>query len=271
MTRNRTMVLAIAFALAGRGVDILIVFSALGLGLASPYLRVAAMPGMIAVLPKPGRWMIGLKLFLGFLLLGTAIWLLWVLNGVAGPLATAVVGVLSVLLNVILTRPVLPPIRRRAAGIVLAVLPVISAWLLAQDAPTSADTPSDRIPWVAFDRGEIARRVSRGEVTFLDITADWCLTCKANKALVLEREPVLSVLIGGEVTAMQADWTRPDERISRFLESHNRYGIPFNAVYGPGAPDGIVLSEILSSQDVLAAFENARANTIRLGTLPRKN
>ena len=192
---------AIAFALAGRGVDILIVFSALGLGLALPYLLVAAVPGMIAVLPKPGRWMIGLKAFLGILLLGTALWLLWVLNGVAGPLAAVIVGILAAVLIVFLTRPVMPPVQRLAAGIVLAVLPIVSAEILAKEASVPTDVRRDLITWIAFDRSEIARRVSRGETIFLDVTADWCLTCKANKALVLERDPVLSVLVGGEVTA----------------------------------------------------------------------
>ncbi|WP_144401210.1 thioredoxin family protein [Celeribacter indicus] len=104
----------------------------------------------------------------------------------------------------------------------------------------------------------MARRVSRGEVVFVDVTADWCLTCKANKALVLERDPVLSALNSSGVTPMLADWTRPDDAITRFLETNNRYGIPFNAVYGPSAPEGIILSEILSTQDVLAALHAAR-------------
>jgi suppressor for copper-sensitivity B len=121
---------------------------------------------------------------------------------------------------------------------------------------------------VTFDRSEIARSVSRGEVVFVDVTADWCLTCKANKAIVLEREPVLSALQGQDVIRMQADWTRPDERILRFLESQDRYGIPFNAVYGPGAPNGIVLSEILNSSSVIEALEGAReqeAEPLQLG------
>jgi suppressor for copper-sensitivity B len=117
---------------------------------------------------------------------------------------------------------------------------------------------ADKIAWLPFDRGEIARRVSRGEVVLLDVTADWCLTCKVNKALVLEREPVLSALQEKDVALMQADWTRPSDRIARFLESNNRYGIPFNAVYGPGSPKGTILSEVLSSDSVLEALSNAR-------------
>lgn len=250
---------AVAFALAGRGVDIIIVFTALGLGLALPYFLIALVPGLVAVLPKPGRWMVGLKLLLGGLLLGTAIWLLWVLSSVAGPLSTFVVTGLSIALLAVLIRRPLPLALRNLAVILLAVLPMVAAELLARQAPIEVEQKGGQINWIAFERGDIARRLSQGEVVFVDVTADWCLTCKANKALVLERDPVLAALNSGGVTAMQADWTRPDERISRYLEANNRYGIPFNAIYGPGAPNGIVLSEILSSQTVLAALKSARA------------
>ncbi|MCH1598242.1 MAG: thioredoxin family protein, partial [Pseudomonadales bacterium] len=139
------------------------------------------------------------------------------------------------------------------------VLPMVAAEGLVRQAPSAKENGVGGIHWVSFDRSDIARRVSRGEVVFVDVTADWCLTCKANKALVLERDPVLSALNAENVTAMQADWTRPNEMIARYLEANNRYGIPFNAVYGPAAPTGIVLPEILSSDDVLSAVQAAAA------------
>lgn len=256
---------AIAFALGGRGIDILIVFSALGLGLALPYLLFAALPGLVSFLPRPGRWMIWLKSALGLLLLGTALWLLWVLTGVAGLLAAAVVTGLTVVLILVLSTPAAPSRARRLSIPLLVALPLFSAGFLATSPPTTQVGAAEKITWIDFDRGEIARRVSRGEVVFLDVTADWCLTCKANKALVLERDPVLSALRANGVVPMQADWTRPDDRISQFLEANNRYGIPFNAVYGPAAPSGIVLSEILSANEVLDSLERARDLNAGLG------
>lgn len=258
---------AIAFAFAGRGVDIIIVFTAMGLGLAFPYLLIALFPGLVAALPRPGRWMVGLKLLLGALLFGTAIWLLWVLIGVAGLFSTIFVAALSIALLLVLVRRPFSPAPRSLAIMLLAVLPMVSAELLAHQPSTGGDPLAGKISWIDFDRGKIARLVSRGEVVFVDVTADWCLTCKANKALVLERDPVLSALNSEGVIAMQADWTRPDETISRYLEANNRYGIPFNAIYGPEVPNGIVLSEILSSQDVLTALNAARAVGIQSSTL----
>ena len=89
------------------------------------------------------------------------------------------------------------------------------------------------------------------------MTADWCVTCKWNKAVVLNRDPI-AALLAGDVMPMQADWTRPDPEITAYLAKHGRFGIPFNIVYGPGAPAGVQLPELLSADDVLEAIKKAR-------------
>ena len=94
-------------------------------------------------------------------------------------------------------------------------------------------------------------------MVFVDVTADWCITCKVNKAAVLDRDPVAARLADGAVLALRADWTNPDDGIARYLASFGRYGIPFNAVYGPKAPGGIALPELLSADEVLAAIRQA--------------
>ncbi|WP_340110559.1 protein-disulfide reductase DsbD family protein [Pikeienuella sp. HZG-20] len=245
---------AVAFALAGRPVDIAVIFTALGLGLALPYLVVAAFPGVIRRLPKPGRWMLWLKAGLGLALAATAAWLFWVLIGVGGAWAALSVAVASALLVAVLLSRRGPAVWRGVAAVVIAGTALaLSGWL------SEGDIPANRVAadWTSFDRSLIAGRVSRGEVVFVDITADWCLTCKANKALVLDREPVASALRAPGVVAMQADWTRPDESVSRYLESFGRYGIPFNVVYGPGAPEGVVLPELLTTEGVMDTLRNA--------------
>lgn len=248
---------AVAFALSGRPIDVILVFTALGLGLSLPYLLFAANPGMIRMLPKPGRWMLVVKWILAGLLAGTAIWLLWVLMGVAGvrvaasALIFALLFVLfaSIRLQVRFVRPVM-----------LVAIAVVSLGLPGFLNPPLTNSDVDQ-NWVKFDRSEIPKLVSQGNTIFVDVTADWCLTCKANKTLVLDRMPVVDRLRGDNVVAMQADWTRPNPEISRYLETHNRFGIPFNIVYGPNAPDGIVLSEILTSEAVLSALDAAALDT----------
>jgi suppressor for copper-sensitivity B len=199
---------AVGFALAGSNADILAIFAALGVGLALPYLAVAALPGIARLLPRPGPWMVGLRKLMGLALLGTAVWLGFVLSAEIG------------------------------AG------------------------PSARPEtfWRPFEQQQIASLVAGGRVVFVDVTADWCLTCQVNRRLVLDRAAVRSRLAASDVVAMQADWTRPDASIADYLRSYGRFGIPFNAVYGPGAPQGIALSELLTADEVLAALSRAKGS-----------
>jgi len=119
---------------------------------------------------------------------------------------------------------------------------------------------SAKVPWRVFDRSAIPALVAQGKVVFVDVTAEWCITCQANKTLVLYRGKVVKRLNADPVVAMSADWTRPSAAISRYLASYGRYGIPFDIVYGPGAPEGILLPEILTSGTVLSALDRAAAS-----------
>jgi len=86
---------------------------------------------------------------------------------------------------------------------------------------------------------------------------------------VLDRATVRDSLSRPDTVAMVADWTRPDPVIAAYLKSYGRYGIPFNAVYGPGAPEGIVLSELLTASDVASALEQARGSSRAAGVVPK--
>jgi suppressor for copper-sensitivity B len=211
--------------------------------------------------------MIRLRVVLGVALAATAIWLIAALAGTAGSRAALGVGLLMVALAVLLAVRALRPERgvRRFAGVAaLAVLAASFAAspLLATPRPRTADQPSaagDRVAWQNFDRDRIDALVRAGQVVLVDVTADWCLTCKVNKALVLERGAVAETLEQGKIAAVRADWTRPDPAISAYLAGFGRYGIPFDAVYGPGAPTGIALPELLTAQAVLDAVKQAAA------------
>jgi suppressor for copper-sensitivity B len=202
---------AIGFALARGPAEIAAIFTALGLGMAAPFLAVAAWPDAALRMPRPGRWMITVRKVLGVALAGTALWLGTVLVATLGTSTTTV-----------------------------------------------AEAGKSGIVWVPFDQAALAGLVKDGKVVFVDVTADWCITCKVNKAAVIERGEVAKRLSAPGTIAMRADWTRPDEAISRYLARFGRYGIPFNAVYGPAAPDGLALSELPSEAEVLAAMDKAR-------------
>ena len=111
--------------------------------------------------------------------------------------------------------------------------------------------------WQAFDETKLTQLIEDDKIIFVDVTADWCITCKANKALVLDRDETQAMLTASDVVMMQADWTLPDEAISAFLARYNRFGIPFNIVYGPNAKQGIILPEILSFDAIEKAILTA--------------
>ncbi|HLO77012.1 MAG TPA: thioredoxin family protein, partial [Magnetospirillum sp.] len=152
---------------------------------------------------------------------------------------------------------------KKVMGVALAATALwLGSVLAAQTGLTTAAPPAagkTDIAWKSFDLTAVRQAVAEGKVVFVDVTADWCITCKVNKAAVVDRGAVAARLTGGGVVPMRADWTRPDDGIARYLASFDRFGIPFNAVYGPGAPDGIALSELLTEAEVLAALDKAAA------------
>jgi len=111
--------------------------------------------------------------------------------------------------------------------------------------------------WQPFDDADIHRLVAEGKTVFVDVSAAWCLTCKVNEAVVLDRPPVADRLFASPVVAMRGDWTRPDPSLARYLHRFGRYGIPFDAVYGPGRPEGAALPELLSTDVVLRGLAQA--------------
>ncbi|MEO8715299.1 MAG: thioredoxin family protein, partial [Acetobacteraceae bacterium] len=248
---------AVAFALARGPREMMAIFAALGLGLAAPPLLVAAFPGMTRFLPRPGRWMLVLRRVLAAALLGTAVWLLTVLAAQTSWQAAVAVGIaLAVLAASLAFRP-------RLGGPAVAALAVLAV-IGAASAPILLGAPSARASttaWVPFQQPSIGRLVAEGKVVFVDVTADWCITCKANRALALDRPDVAAALAAPGVVAMLADWTHPDPAISDYLAKNGRFGIPMNAVYGPGAPRGVLLSEVLTREAVLAALRQARGGT----------
>ena len=250
---------AITFALAGNAADVLVVFTALGIGLASPYFLIASRPALVERLPRPGRWMLFVRLALGLLLLATAAWLFFVLVRIAGwRLATIAAACTAVLVILLMTERSNGTLRRSLIAASLAT-PLIGVGLFTSQSDSAVSTGSTY--WQVFEPQEIARHVSEGHAVFVDVTADWCLTCKANKTLVLHRGPITDRLSDDTVIAMRADWTRPDDEIARFLERHGRFGIPFNIVFGPGAPSGVALPELLTERTVLDALAAASSNS----------
>ncbi len=250
---------AVGFALAQGPLEILAIFAALGIGLAAPYLAVAAFPGAARLLPRPGPWIVHLRRVLGVALAGTAAWLVWVLAGQLGWLAATTLSVALVAFAAglfFLRRSEAARGRVALAGAVL-LLALFLPPKLGYVPERAADTST--VQWQRFERGAIDAAVASGKTVFVDVTADWCVTCQVNKRLVLSQAGIAAALSADGVVALRADWTRPDPRIAAYLAEFGRYGIPFNAVYGPSEPGGLALPELLTADAVLAAFARAGA------------
>ncbi|MDX2028064.1 MAG: protein-disulfide reductase DsbD family protein [Alphaproteobacteria bacterium] len=247
---------AVGFALASGPGIILLIFTMLGLGMAVPYLAIALFPRLAIALPKPGRWMMWLRWLLGVALAATAIWLVWIL-GAQIPWRFAVfvglcMGGIVLLLGLKKTSA-----SRRLVMIGLLDFAIVAVAMTLAGSLLPRETGNVERLWLPLNEKAIVASVDEGKVVFVDITADWCLTCKANKKFVLSRPDIAQRLFHGGIVAMQADWTNPDPVIAQFLQKYGRYGIPFNAVFGPGAPQGIILPELLTSTNVTEALEQA--------------
>lgn len=258
---------AVGFALGAGAFEILTVFSALGIGLAAPYLLIAAFPSLVRLMPRPGRWMLWIKFGLTVALIGTAIWLLSVLSVSLGIENAIGIGGLSVAAALVLAMRKLPasrlaarawPISGALAGATV-IAPLIMTPATAPY-PLSAENPENgNVTWQPFNEEMIPDLVADGKTVLVDVTADWCITCKWNKAAVLDAAPIATWLSDPSVVAMKADWTRPNPAIADYLSRHGRYGIPFNIIYGPESPSGIVLPELLSEAAVIQAARTANS------------
>jgi thiol:disulfide interchange protein len=253
---------AVGFALAQSSPVILAVFTAVGLGMALPYLALAVAPGAARLLPKPGAWMEHARRLMGFLLAAAAVWLFYVLAGQisAERLAAIELGLLALALFVWMRHRAGGGAVLRGAAAAGMAAAVVAALLLAGGADARAERPSPaaggeaRIPWVEFDRARAEALAAEGRLVFVDVTADWCFTCKANERLVLETPETRALFAEHGVVAMKADWTNRDDDIAAFLAEHGKYSIPFYLLYRPGeAPHPF--SELLTKSNLRQAVE----------------
>ncbi len=255
---------AIGFALASSSTTIVLAFLMVGAGLAAPYVLASSIPALAERLPRPGPWMETFERLLGFVLMGTAVWLTWVYGRIGG--ADAMAGLLAVILASALGAWVFGKFQYGSTGkkwgaAAFALLLAGATWaFFAPHAvePATAAVSSDRGDWVAFDEDEIARLQADGNVVFVDFTADWCITCKVNKRTVLASDSVRATFGDDKVVTMIADWTRRDERIRSVLARHGRAGVPMYLVYPAGGGDAEVLPEVLTPDLVTSAIDRAR-------------
>ena len=252
---------AISFALSSDSQEIFLIFGSMSLGLALPYLFLIAFPGAVKLMPKPGVWMIRAKQLMAGFLAATAVWLVYILIDNIGFIAAIAAGFLAIL--ILLFFKIVSKINlSRTSFVVEAIVFValIAATFIIPNRLISLDQMIEKTQqenWIKFDESRIADLVKQGKTVIVDITADWCITCKANKLLVLNTSEVKEKLKDPNIVSMRGDLTKPDEMIFNFMRKYNRYGIPFNIVFGPSAPEGVLISELLSKDALLKSIQTA--------------
>jgi suppressor for copper-sensitivity B len=190
------------------------------------------------------------------MLAATALWLLTVLWTVNGALLAGLVGLIAV--GGVLAHITSTSTFGKSTSFGIAMFAALIAPTLIAPPVLEQPATSTRSSWLPYSADLVAAEVNKGQTVFVDVTADWCLTCKANKRLVLDSGQVASAFSADTVTTVRADWTRADPAITAYLMDNGRFGIPFNIIYGPNAPNGIALPEILTKAKVLEALTAAR-------------
>lgn len=260
---------AVGFAFSSPPQVIVAIFTAVGAGLAAPFVAVSLVPGWSRFVPRAGSWMLVLRSGLGFALLASAVWLLWIAGRSLG--ADGIVWMLGFLVAVAFGVWTFGQLQRAqrmgwARGLAVGMLVfAVAAPLLVRLEPAparAADAAADG--FTAYDPEALAEELRAGRPAFVVFTADWCITCKVNEKAVIADEEIQTALRDLDFAVFRADWTRRDEAIRAELARFGRAGVPLYLVYRPGRPaEPVMLPELLSVEGLRAALQEAagvRAN-----------
>ncbi len=226
------------------------IFFCMGVGMAAPYLLVSLFPSIAMILPKPGQWMQGIKYFLGLLLLATLAWIGSILLNHFNVYFIITSSILLFLTSLILKFYKKKLLILLASSIIFLSLPNFSFFKFDQQIQDSN--------WIDLTTIQIDDYIQNYDILFVDITADWCAICQFNKINVINSSIVKEIFTKNNVIKIQGDWTKPNEKIEYFLQQHNKFGIPLNVMYSKSHPEGVVLSELLTINEIEKVLEKIR-------------
>ncbi|PYJ14030.1 MAG: thiol:disulfide interchange protein [Verrucomicrobia bacterium] len=263
---------ALGFAFSQSAVIILAIFVAIAAGMSAPYLLLSAQPGWLRFLPKPGPWMVHVKQFMGFLLLATLLFLLYVLGaqrGLEGAIwASCFLLVISVAcwMKGAFVSPTASATKRGIVLVLMLVIVVASSIYFIGDKfhSTNFASADSRLKgdWQVFAPDRLQAELEQGHTVFVDFTAAWCLTCKFNEASVLESQDVREAFQRRGIVKMKADWTNGDPVITKLLQQFGRPGVPLYVLYAGKNEEPIVFPELLTKSMVLEKLETIAGKVV---------
>ena len=257
---------ALGFAFAQPVAVVVAVFLAIGVGMALPYGALVLEPAWIGRLPKPGPWMVRFKQLMGFLLMATVLWLLWVLGKQTG--VEGVVWTGAFLLGLGLACWVWgqwgsfehPKRSKRVARMAALGLVVGSYAIFVHPLLTADQTTALALDWQPFSAARVEELVADGQMVFIDFTAEWCWTCKVNEQAVLAQPVVRERFAALNVALVQADWTNRNPEITQLLRAFGRSGVPLYVIFPAGLVNQpLVLPEVITPAMVVEKLDAAAA------------
>jgi thiol:disulfide interchange protein DsbD len=256
---------ALGFAFTQSAAIILAMFIAIAAGMSAPYLLLSAQPAWLRFLPRPGPWMVHVKQFMGFLLLATLLFLLYVLGaqrGLEGAIwASCFLLVISVAcwMKGAFVVPTASAVKRIVVLVLMLLLVIGSGVYFIGDKFQSAKIASlnsqIRGDWQPFTPERLQTELEQGRTVFVDFTAAWCLTCKFNEASVLEAQDVREAFQRHGIVKLKADWTNGDPVITKLLQKFGRPGVPLYVLYPAKNEEPIVFPELLTKSMILDKLE----------------
>lgn len=240
---------AAAVALNGSLIKLVTIFLTIGFGFGAPYLLLYFCKININI--KQGKWMNTLKYIMGIGIVATFIWLCWLLSNHLNLCQMLLLGA-CYLAIILFSRKML----------ILALFCIIAccvpSFMSECTNINSLKSVGDRSMWKKFDPLQLQNYVNDNKVVFVNVTADWCMTCKYNKSVLLSTDNFHNLVNKYGVICMEGDLTYNNEIVALFLKLHNQSGIPFNVVFGPRAKSGIKLGVIPSIAEVEQAINEAQ-------------
>lgn len=248
---------ALGYAVTQPPVLALLIFVALGLGMALPFLLLAFVPGLAHKLPKPGAWMDTLKQFLAYPLYLSAIWLAWVFGRQAGidALALLLCGAVAIAAACWLWGRWQLRREGKAEPLFAVMLVLLACSLVWLPHPTTTANPQTAGQhWQAWSPELLAQLQQAEKPVLVNMTADWCITCLVNERVALNTDSSKAALALYDVTYLKGDWTRRDAAITAYLHQYQRDGVPLYVLYWPGKP-AEVLPQILTPDTLRQTLE----------------
>ena len=256
---------ALGFAVSQSSAVALLVFAFLGLGMALPFILLTLIPGLSQRLPKPGQWMDTFKQFLSFPLYLTAAWLIWVAGRQTSVdvVAAVIVGLTLIAMAIWLwkldqaadTKSWQPSINKLLAALCLVGAVAIPAAGLSGEGKVAR--------WETYSPQRLSDLRSIGKPVFVNLTADWCITCLANEKVALSSEAFYQTLEANNITYMKGDWTHSDPEITELLNQYQRSGVPLYLLYPQGNREAQILPQILLREMVIDALNSVNEQNRR--------